>query len=84
MVVCLRPTPGTIFPFNNLEQVTLSPDVMAFAVEILPRGFALLFSQFLLLLLYPAEFGNGKDADGIEIHAKRVLKCAPGPLVGRR
>jgi len=41
---------------------------MAFTVEILARRFAFLLPQLFLLSLDPAEFGNGKDADSVQIH----------------
>ncbi len=57
--------------FDHLEQVAFPPDVMAFTVQILARGFAFLFLEFLLLLLDPTQLGNGEDANGVEAHPGR-------------
>ena len=54
---------------------------MAFAVEVLARRFAFLLSELLLLVLDPAEFGNGKDADRVEIHTQGRRDSHPS---GRR
>ena len=43
---------------------------MAFATEKFSRGFAFLLSQFFLLLLDPIEFGNGIEADGVDLHSR--------------
>ena len=57
---------------DDLQQIALSPDVVAFAIQIFARRLALLLLQLLLLLLDPAELGNRKDADGVE------ASCATG------
>lgn len=44
---------------------------MAFTVQILAPGFALLCLEFLLLPLDPTQLGNGEDTDSIQIHPRR-------------
>src|ERR1039457_1039357 len=44
---------------------------MAFAVQVLAGRFAFLLIHLSLLLPNPAELGNRKHADGVEVHAKR-------------
>src|ERR1017187_4262100 len=57
--------------FDHLQQVAFAPHVMAFAVEVFAGWFALLLCHLLLLLPDPAELGDGKHADGVEVHAER-------------
>src|SRR5208337_3709351 len=63
--------------FNNPEQIAFPPQIMTFEIEILARCFAFLLPQLLLLLLYPAQFGNGKYADSVEIHPQRRRDAHP-------
>lgn len=67
--------------FDDFEQVAFSPDVVAFAVEVFTRRFAFLSLEFLLLAFDPAEFGDGEDADGVEVHLRRRRDAHPA---GRR
>ena len=70
--------------FNDLQQVTPPPDIMAFAVEILPWSFTVLFAQLRCWRLDPTQFGNGKHADGVEIHSEWRGDPHPGRSEGRR
>jgi type I restriction enzyme, R subunit len=56
---------------DQLQKVAFVPNIMAFAVEVLARRFAFLLAELVLLLLDPAQFGNGEDADGVQAHARR-------------
>jgi hypothetical protein len=44
---------------------------MALPIQILAGRFPLLLAQLPLLLLDPAQLGNGEDADGGEVHPRR-------------
>src|ERR1700677_2031831 len=59
------------FAFGNLEKVTLSPNVMAFPVQIFPLRLAILLLQLPLLLLDPTQLRNRKYPNGIEPHSPR-------------
>src|SRR5262249_41061967 len=63
--------------FDHLEQVALPPEVMAFTVQILARGFAFLLLELLLLLFDPTQLGNGEDADSVEAHPGRGRNAYP-------
>ena len=62
---------GGLVDLNDLEQVAFAPDVVAFTVEEFTGGFAFLLLEFVLLFANPGQFGDGKDADGIEAHVRR-------------
>lgn len=55
--------------FYHFEQVALAPDVVALTIQVLTRGLALLFQEFLLLALDPVQFCNRIQAESIEAHA---------------
>ncbi len=55
--------------FGEGKQITLSPNVMAFALKELAFGLPILPSDFGLLFANPFQFGNGVDPDGIQLHA---------------
>src|ERR1700675_1118638 len=44
---------------------------MAFSVEMLPRHFAFLLAEFVLLSLDPAQLGNGEDTNCVQAHTQR-------------
>ncbi|HWF11106.1 MAG TPA: hypothetical protein VG297_21705, partial [Bryobacteraceae bacterium] len=56
---------------DDVQEVSLSPDVVAFALEVFAGRFPFLGFDFLLLLPNPCQLRNREDADGIEIHARR-------------
>ena len=71
MRLCFSSTDGGCVALDDLEQVALAPDVVAFPVQVLARRLAFLLPQLRLLLLDPAELRDGEDADGVEAHARR-------------
>src|SRR5690606_10493498 len=52
---------ATVF-LDDVKQVAAAPDVVAFALNVLARGFACLRAQLVLLVANPAEAGNGVSA----------------------
>src|SRR6185312_8285320 len=51
-------------PFNHTQKVASSPDIVAFAFDVLARRLALLRSQLALLTLDPADFADREQPDG--------------------
>src|SRR3984885_2803717 len=60
-----------IFNFENLEKITLSPNVVAFSVQIFPLRLAILFLQLPLLLFDPTQLRNRKYPNSIKPHSPR-------------
>ena len=54
---------------DQLEQVTFSPNIVTLSVEVFAGRFPFLLTQLLLLILDPSQLGDGKHADGVEVHA---------------
>jgi hypothetical protein len=67
--------------FDNLQQIPLSPDVVRFSIDVFPGGLAFLFLQLSLLSLYPRQFCNRKDVDGVKTHVPGSGNAHPS---GRR
>jgi hypothetical protein len=62
---------------NNFQQIPLPPDVVRFPIDVFPGGLAFLFLQLSLLSLYPGQFCNREDADGVEAHMPRGGNAHP-------
>jgi hypothetical protein len=72
---------GCPIGFDNFEQIPLSPEVVRFPIDVFPGGLAFLFLQLSLLSLYPGQFCNREDADGVKAHMPRGGNAHPS---GRR
>jgi hypothetical protein len=62
---------------HHLEQVASTPDVVALAVEVLASALPFLVAQLLLLLLDPAELGDGEQPNCVQAHLRRSRDAHP-------
>lgn len=49
--------------FNDVEEITFSPEVVAFSIEVFPWGFAELAAELGLLLFDPGQLGNDESTN---------------------
>jgi len=54
--------------FVHFQQVTLTPNVVTFTINVFAICLAFLFPKLLLVFLDPVDLGNGIDTDGVDIH----------------
>mgnify|MGYP007095842624 CR=1 FL=1 len=62
---------------NNLHQITLTPYIVTFPVQILPWGFPVLSDQYFLLRPNPTHFRNQKETKRIQLHMGGCRKRHP-------
>ena len=63
---------------HNFQQISFSPDVVTFSVDIVARGLAFLLPQFVLLLLDPRQLRNREDFGPYQGSYAQGRQCAPG------